>query len=246
MTVPVRAGEYVLGVRVSTPELGALVEEAFRPRLAPEARPPANFSLLLPSSDNGKTRPFQWLFEGYARRLRTTSTRRLLDALWHRLDGYDIRASGSSVLLASTVLIRDGEAHLLPGAARSRALFKERAWERQRLELIDRPWVALDTSAATVTVPPSGLVWNGHLVNRLCAVDEQEQADVAPPTGTFPIATWTVGSEEASLATRTVMGAGDLLDRRTHGAAVVRDISRLLQSIPQLGIAPWRTTETKA
>jgi hypothetical protein len=246
VTVPVRAGQYVLGVRASTRDLGALVEKAFPSRLVPEAQPPANFSLLSPSPNDWRSRPLCFLFDGHARRLRTASRRRLLDALWHRLDGYDVRASGSSLLLASTVLIRDEKAHVIPGAARSRALMKERMWARQGLELIDRPWVPLDTRAAAVTVPPSGLAWNGQLAKLLHAVPEQEQDDAPRPTGTFPIATWTVGSEDASLATRTMRGAGDLLDRTTHGAAAVHAISQLLHDIPQLDIDLGRTIEAGA
>jgi hypothetical protein len=209
VTVPVRAGQYVLGVRASTPELGALVEEAFRSRLVPDSQPPANFSLLSPSPNDWRSRPIRFLFEGHARRLRTTSTRRLLDALWHRLDCYDVRASGSSVLLASTVLIRNGEAHVLPGVARTRTLFKERAWEREGFEVVDRPWVALDPSAGTITVPPSGLKWNGQLQGLLRVVDDNaEHVDAVRRAGRFPIATWTAGFDAATVAVRAVHAAG--------------------------------------
>lgn len=244
--VPLRAGEHVLGVRASSEELVRLLETAFASRLVRDASPPPNYSVLVPQSPEEGPRQLLWLFDGHARWVRTRSMRRLLDALWHHLDAHEARAVRSSMLVAATVLVKDGCAHLVPSTWRRRVLVDERAWERHGFRLVDRPWMAFDPGAGTVTVPPSGLAWSRRLGQRLHAVAPAGAEAVARPAGEFAIVTWTVRSGPASLAEATVRAADDVLDRVRHGAPLVSELAALLSRLTPVETSWSRLRELPA
>ena len=229
-----RAGEYVLGVRANSEQIGALLRGIFADRLVPEAEPPGNISVFLAEQTSGHAQERHRLYACHSRTLRTRSVARLLATLWHELDCYDARLHHEGMLLDVTAVVRDGQAHLIPAVLRRQVSEKERSWARDRFEIVDRRWLDLDVATGTVTVTapqvPGGKVALGDTLVALGVADRTEPAG---PTGTFQVASWTVAADPISLAKRVVIAAGAVLDRQQHDVPrMLDDLARLLASLP--------------
>jgi hypothetical protein len=233
VTVPLRAGTHVLGVRTTTLEAGDLLRELFTDRFVPDADPPANLSLLLAPFASDGPQPLHRLYVTHRRVLRTRSARRALDALWHELDVRDVAAARQRMLLDATVVVRDGAAHVLPASMRREVVDDRRRWEADGFEVVDRRLVDLDPVAGTVTVPPSGLGSGMLTETTLAATGVAHRPEASQPVGTLPILDWALPPGTRSPAGRVVAAAGQVVDRPAHdGATMLAGLTALLATLP--------------
>jgi hypothetical protein len=235
VTVPVRAGGYVLGVRAPSEAVGELLWNLLSERVVADAEPPGNLSVFLALPEPGSPKPLHRLYERHFRNLRTPSPLRVLKALWHELDGYDLRARRDRMLLDGTVLIEGGRAHILPTGARTAIADNERAWERDGFLMVDRRWVEFDLNVGTVTVPDAGLDLD-DAASRLVGAGFDVRKGEHRPAGTYPIATWTSARLNQRPSDRVVIAVRQILDRTRHeGAQMVGAAAQLLEHLPEVG-----------
>ena len=232
--MPVRAGEYVLGVRTNTAEGGALLRDRFADRVVDDADPPANLSLwLAPPADDGP-QDLHRLYVTYTRALRTGSVVRALAGLWHELDLWDTRLRDDQVLLDAVVLVNDRGAHVRPAGERRRIVDQRRAWERDGCHLVDRRAVTLDPAAGVVHVPATPFDDDPRLVEA-CVDAGLHHRDAPPaPSGTWPVASWLTGVTAGGASDRLVRA----VDAVTVGggpplATTFAALARLLPQVPE-------------
>jgi hypothetical protein len=235
VTVPLQAGEYVLGVRVGSSEMAVLLRQLFAERVVPAAAPPGNLSLFVAPVSDQAAQELHRLYVTFTRTVRTRSVGRLLDGLWHELDGRDAREMSDVPLLEATVLVSQGRAHLLPANSRAAIVDDERRWARSGLQLVDRRWLEIDAAEGTVTIPPSGLPAGKVQIPSIDGVSVSDREEPAQPVGTFPIGSWTLSSSPQSLAKQVVFVAGSVLDRQRHdGERLLHQLADLLHRLPKL------------
>ena len=233
VTVPLRAGNHVLGVRTNSAEAGELLRELFAERFVPDAEPPANLSLLLAPTAGDGPQPLHRLYVTHRRVLRTRSARRALDALWHELDVRDLAAARQRMLLDATVVVRDGAAHVLPASMRREIVDDRRRWEEEGFEVVDRRLVDLDPMAGTLTIPPSGLGSEILVEARLAAMAIARRPEASQPAGALPILDWVLPPGARSPAGRVVAAAAQVVDRPAHdGATMLAGLAALLATLP--------------
>jgi hypothetical protein len=245
VTVPLRAGEHVLGVRAGSAALAALLRELFVDRLVPDASPPANLSVHLAPPATGGNQDLHRLYVTYSRMLRTRSVIRTVDALWHELDIRDVEVARQRLQLSATVVVHEGRAHVLPGHMRRRVVDDQRRWQADGFQLVDRRLVDLDPGAGTVTIPVSGLS-DAHeaIRNRIGELGVDHRADALRPLGVLPIAGWVL--PEGTLASRVVEAAGQVVDRPAHdGVALIRGLAELLAGLSPLTAATADEVRTR-
>jgi hypothetical protein len=221
---------------VNSRELGDLVRYLFQPRVVNNAHPPSNLSILLASgTERQTTKELHRLYITFVRWVRSRSVRRILDALSHTLDAYDVREDGEETLIDATVLIRGGGAHLIPGDWRKWIVDQDRRWARDGFQLVDRRWVTLGVDSATVTVPQSGAKLEPHVDELIAALDVDDGPTVPQAVGTFPIASWTLSSIEQSLAWRIIAAGGSVLDRERYaGRDLVSGLRQIIVGLPSV------------
>lgn len=239
VTIPMRAGEYVLGVRANTTALGGLLRDLFRERIVDVADPPGNLSLLLAPRSESNIQDLHRLYVTYTRVLSSRSAIRGLEALWHELDVRDGEVEPHRMQVAATALVREGQAYLLPARARGRILAEHRRWQAAGFCVVDRRLVDLDPAAGTIHVPRPDLTpASGTLADRVAQLDLLHRDEPTAPAGTLPIASWVLPSAQASLAGRVGEAATQVVDRTAYGAALLGGLASLLRELPELS---WTT-----
>jgi len=235
VTVPLRAGNYVLGVRANTSAVGDLVRDVFADRVVEEANPPGNISVLLAPVAAEGPQELHRVYLTYARMLRTRSVRRVLEAMWHFLDAYDRQAAADSLQVVATVFLAGGRAHLLPADERKQLVDEERQWNREGFVLVDRAALGLDLDDMTVTIPECGLEWTDEMNARVAALGlDDRPAGVRSKPGTYPIASWTAAANARTVAARVVNAGGQVVDLPDHGGVrLVRRLAEVLRDMPQ-------------
>ena len=234
-TVPVRAGQYVLGVRVNSEDAATVLHEVFADRVVVGADPPGNLSLWLSPDSTDGVQELHRLFWNCSSVLRTLSVRRAIAALWHHFEAADARSVGHSPLVDATVLVAEEAAHLLPPHWRELVVKHERHWTREGFRLVDRPWHAVDFGSARIAVqqPVYTEEQNAALLR---LIDGSHVADrdvplVAP--GSLKIESWTLTARETTAATRVLLAAKQVLNLVDHGAPLVRQLVDLMSTVPQ-------------
>ena len=236
VTVPLRAGQYVLGVRTNSEAFAEVLREVLADRLVPHADPPANLSVHIASKTPADAaQDLHLIYEGHRVLRRTRTVSQLLDGLGRRLTGWDARACQDTLVLDAVVLHLDGRAHLLAADSRQRATRRARKFADAGLMALGDRWFVLDPAAGTLTLPSAQLAHSARLRGLLAELDEDD-ADVGEvPAGTWPIASWTAGDERLSMASRVVLAGGQVLDRTDHsGAELVTGLAALLDAVPTL------------
>lgn len=232
-----RAGEHVLGLRTNTPEVASLVREIFDRRLVPDAQPDRNYSLaLIPRSETG-LRELHRVYRNFVRTMRTRSARRALDTLWHELDMRDARTSRQQRLADVVVFVRDGQAHLLPGALRRPIIDDLRRWERDGFRLVERAWVTIDLDAAEIVIPrPAYPLSDGDLDHRLAELDLDDPGGGPSIAGRFPIVSWTTDAGTQGTAMRAGQAGMTLVDRKHHlDPATLQQLAEIIGQVADLG-----------
>lgn len=235
--VPLRAGGYVLGIRANTPALRDLLHELFVDRLVPDAQPDRNYSIWLTERSEAGVRDLHRLYRTFVRTMRSRSARRVLDTLWHELDVRDLRAAGEQPLFDVAVLVRDGQAHLLPGVLRRTIVDDLRRWEQHGYRLLERGWTTVDLAAGEVVVPaPRWPVTDEELTRRLDVLDLDDREEGPSPAGRLPIATWTTDAGKQSIAARVGQAGMTVLDRDQRlNPTLLVGLSALFARVGDLG-----------
>ena len=233
VTVPLRAGEYVLGVRASTHELGELLRDAFADRLEVAADPPPNYSLWLGGPTDDGTRDLHRLYRNCTRITVSRSLRRALEALWHELDQQDVRTRGFRPMIDAVVVVHDGAVHILSRGLRARVLRDQRRWEAEGLRLIDRRWFEVDLNRGNVLVPSPTL--SAEVSDLAAVVDATDgvSGSGSAQSRWLPIASWTSGVGGGGPAARLMAVAATFLDRTEHvKGQELRALASLLHQKP--------------
>ena len=235
VTVPLLAGDHVLGVRANTHELGRLLSSLFADRLVPETAPPGNISVYVAKEAVGGPQELHRLYATHTRRIRTRSVRRILGGLWHELDTRDERAARRSLMVDATVVVRDERAHLLPAALRRSIVDNERRWSKHGFRLVDRRWLVIDVAAGTVSLPRPRLKWDAEVADQIADMDLADRETEPASEGSIQIASWNPTLHEGSLADRVALAGEQLLDRRQLvPPEVIRSLAELLARLPQV------------
>ena len=238
--MPLRAGEHVLGVRVNSETLGALVRDLFASRVTEPAEPPANLSVYLaPSAEPGGLQELHQLYDTYSLQLRTRDAFRTLEALWYELNVRDARWSGSRTLLDATVLVREGQAHVLPAFMRRAVVRDLRRWESAGYRLVDSRWVGLDLDAGCVTVPePKFDIAPTGVRKRVHDLGSDHRSGPTSPVGHLPVASWTPSQGSQTPGERVMLAAAQILDRSEHvDGALLRTLTALLGEVADFAAA---------
>jgi hypothetical protein len=239
VTVGLRAGEFVIGVRCDSRETAELIATVFAPRLQTEAQDvPPNLSLKLVSrTSTAGGAGLHLVFDTYRRLVRTRSVDRALEAVWHVLDMHDQAAVGEDgpVLRATIVVDEHGGAHVFPARLRNLFLDRDRAWGKAGFRLIDRPAQRLDLAGGTLHVPRAAV---GSLAPSEIAVGEwfAHQPEPPRPAGELVIRSWSPdvwGS--TGPAGRVVGAARQVTNRRSlAGGALLSGLAGLLERTPDV------------
>ena len=225
-----------------------MLRDVFAERLEPTAKPPANLSLHLAPADEGPTQGLHLVYDTYRRIMRTRSARRAIDLIWRELDGHDRRTCGDAMLLDAAVLVRDGNAHVLPRRLRRPIADNERIWASEGFELVDRQWVELDLSEAVVRVRGGGAIWSVPRQRQIEELAVDDRPVPAPPEGTFPIASWGFDKSLGSPAWQVTLAGQQVLDRARHdGRELVMGLAQMLDVVTvhrcqMIGLGELRNT----
>ena len=234
VTVPLRAGQYVLGVRVNSAESAAMLRSVFADRVVDHADPPGNLSLWLSPRSTDGVQELHRLFWNCRSFLRTRAVRRVVGALWHHFEARDARLAGVTPLVDATVLVADDRAHLLSANWRQYFVDNERPWSREGFRLIDRPWPAVDLGRGTIAIEHPGFTAEDEAAFRRLIdgsrIDDRDA--VLPASGSLRIASWTLTARETTTATKVVLAAGHVLDLKDHGAPLVHQLVELMGTMP--------------
>ena len=246
VTVPVRAGDYVLGVRCSSDALARVLQQLFPDRYVPTAEPPANLSVFLAAAAGDGAQEVHRLYRNCGRLVRTRSVRRVFETLWHELDAHDVRAAGRVVLVDVLALVRDGEAYLIPRRYRRDVVDDERRWTRDGFRRVDRRWLEFDAATGTVTVPSTDLPVDDILASIASKLGVEHRAEPPTPAGTFPIRSWVLSGRRLSPAGRLMTATTLLLDRHQHvDVQLMGQMADLVERLPSLDQGYAKTEELR-
>jgi hypothetical protein len=235
VTIPIRAGQHVLGVRANSSMTGELVARALTDRIVVGAAPPGNMSIALAQIVPAGPQELHRVYVNHRRMVRTRSVRRALSALWHYVDAHDRRAPRDEVQVLATVLLKGNDAHVMPADVRSQIIDMERQWNREGYVVVDRATLELDLDTATVRVPECQLPWSSDTDDLLASwrVLDRPNSLIAEP-GAYPIASWTAATTTRSLAARVVSAGGQVADLPLHdGSRLLERLAAVLRHIPQ-------------
>lgn len=225
-----RAGDHVLGVRTSHPRLTEWLGDWLASRVVDGVKADRNLSLWLAPKTAHGVQDLHRLYRTFVAELRSRSIRRSLTALAHELDCRDARSAGR-LQIEATVLVRDGEAHLLPGELRRAVVGEQRSWEQHGVQLLERRQVELDLRTATVIIPE--LLAAEDAVSALIDELDLDGDGTAPvPGGRYPIASWTLDTARGTAAARGGQAASQVVDRaRALTPDRIVGLSRLAASV---------------
>lgn len=240
--VAVRAGPRYFGVRTNSSALSELLAALYADvAIDADSTVDRNFSLWLEPTNTSGIRDLHRVYRGFIRAIRTRSVRRAMDTLWHELDVQEVRLSHERALFDVMAFIRDGRAHLFPGNLRRFVVDEQRRWEREGFRLVERPWLEVDLESGDVVVPAVAYSLPQEQVERRLAAMELDDRDEGTPLiGRFPVATWTTGQGDQTLASRVGQAGFQLVDRDQRlSADRLRGLAGLLGDVPPIG-GDWR------
>lgn len=243
-TRAVRVGRYLLGVRSATPQLDRLVTHVLGTHLVEDATAPPNYSLRLASPDG---LGYHRLFRTCETSVRTRSLHRLLRALCGFLAEYDAEQDTTVVHLDALVLVRDGQAHLLPPQLRP-LLPAEDVLRRQGFGVVDAATAALDPERGDLRVQaPLFEVDDATLTEARRLEPEPVESSPAVDPGRYPVRSWVHVSIEkgSSSSPAAVVAAANrrVRNRSAVGAQTALSTLACVASTTQLvEVAPAQPT----
>ncbi|MGH8923030.1 MAG: hypothetical protein ACRDWA_00040 [Acidimicrobiia bacterium] len=170
-------GPFLLGVRVSDPELGEALAQSLSAHLVPDVIAPANYSLLVPDGGVGV------LYQGYQSMTRTRDPSRLIRAFLAHLGSHQKTAVGLAIGMG-VVQSRD-RAVLAPRSISNLPHRLVMELNERELQLLDRPWVDVDPERGTMQISESPLEMDPFPLQAWIGPD----ADLAPvQPGDYPLA----------------------------------------------------------
>jgi hypothetical protein len=182
-TLTVKVGPYLLGVRLSTPELVEMARDVFAPSLVEGVAAPPNVSVKVTEARAG--RPLLYCYLSNMLVTRARSARRAFEAVANLLSAYPPPASGG-LRLAALAAVRSEQIALL---APESWLTAPRLVPRLRVagwQVLDVPSVELDTEGRVVIEPLAVALDR----NALARVPALEADGIRPSPGRYPVAVW--------------------------------------------------------
>jgi hypothetical protein len=197
-TLTVKVGPYLLGVRLSTPELVEMAREVFAPSLVEGVAAPPNVSVKVTAARAG--RPLLYCYLSNMLVTRARSARRAFEAVASLLSTYAPPVRGGLRLLAVPAVRSEQIALLAPESW----LMASRLVPRLRVagwQVLDAPSVELDAEGRVVIAPLAVALDS----NALAHVPAHPGDGVRPSPGRYPVAVW-VAARGADPIPQTMAG----------------------------------------
>src|SRR5260221_3222942 len=187
-----RIGPWALGVRSSSDEADALLQQVLRAHLV-DIDASANFSALMADGD---TRTFNFLYRASDALVRTRTPRRLLRTLFSHLTEFvDVESSAARVSV--TGLLVDGRVIVAPDNLRVEVSNIETRLNVAGIQVIDAPILELEPGAGHVIVPEPALTIDADALARYERDHPATGRELAPVLpGRYPIAAWALMTAE--------------------------------------------------
>jgi hypothetical protein len=234
----VKAGDRLVGLRVSTPELAEVARQVLAPSLVDGVTAPPNVSVLATDAHAG--RRLLVCYRSGSVVTRSRSEHRAVESALVLLSSYGSPGSGDLVRVPAVVAVRDGRAVLLTPQARI-------ALDALAPRLRQAGWALADSVTADIH-PGTGMV---VITGPTFAVDAdalsrlpRDRADGPPaPPGRYPVAAWvdlTGDREEPSSPAARVAVVAALAEDLDGGnaSAVLGAVTAMLDG------AVWVTSPT--
>lgn len=219
-SLTVKAGPYLLGVRLSTPELVEMVREALAPSLVEGVGAPPNVSVKVTDARAG--RPLLYCYRSTTLVARARSPQGALTAVARMLSSF-VPAEPGNVRLPAMTAVRSGVAALL---------CPESWWAMAGLvpKLRSAGWDVLDAWEAdldpegNVVIAPLAVALDAAALARMPA----DPADgTRPAPGRYPVAAWVAVSGDdpvpQTMAGRVALAAAAMPDLEAESAPWVFD-----------------------
>ena len=169
-STPFVIGPYVVGVRSSSIELDAQLQQLLARHVVALEGVPYHYSVWLHSSEQaGGSHPrLHMLYRGGRPVVRSRSSDRVIAALVEHLDSHLTDARPDLLLIDAVMLVRDVEALVLLGAHHADVARLDRPLQRAGWRVVDRPGVALD-EAGMVVLPQRQLEVDRAVLDELAS-----------------------------------------------------------------------------
>ncbi|HWG73747.1 MAG TPA: hypothetical protein VG184_06805 [Acidimicrobiales bacterium] len=231
----VKAGDQLVGLRVSTPDLADAARSVLAPALVAGVVAPPNVSVLATEAHAGSGLLF--CYRSSAAVTRARSPRRALEAVVTLISSFTPSAPGAAPRIPAVVALGSGRAVLLCPASRMVIDRLAPRLRRDGWELVDLPWAEIDPTSGHVIIAEPAVAVDTAALSRL----PLRRGDGRPPApGRYPVAAWVDlagdGPEPSTLAARVaVVAAAADLDAAT-AATTIEAVAAMLDR------AAWATS----
>jgi hypothetical protein len=193
-SITVQAGNQLLGLRFSNPELAEFARSVFSPALVSGVVAPPNVSIATTTTVSG--RPLLYCYRSGWLVTRARSPRRAMEAAITYLSTYGRRLPLERPTIYAMAAVRGGVAVLLSPDSR---IVIEGLAPRLRAsgwEVVDSPWVEIDPGSGDLVIPPINVEIDTASLERL----PRDRSELAPPApGHYPVKSWVALPSEGSM-----------------------------------------------
>jgi Coenzyme PQQ synthesis protein D (PqqD) len=234
-SLTVKVGPHLLGVRFSTPELVEMAREVFAPSVVEGVAAPPNVSVKVTKARAGT--PLLYCYFSNVLVTRARSAHRAFEAAASLLSSYAPPAN-VGVRVAALSAIRSGAMALFAPESRAMADRLVPRLRRAGWEVLDAPFVELDTEGGAV-IAPLAVAMDATALARVPA----RQGDgIRPTSGRYPVAAWIAvsGSEPIpqSMAGRVALVTAGVPSLDAESAPAVVEIAAAMLRRAAWAVSP--------
>ncbi len=226
-----RLGEYHIGVRVNTEELGEWLRAALPTYSVDDDDAPPNYSLRVnPPTPSRAKQPFHFLFDGGLTAVRTRSPRRAVSALLQFLSHHAHQVHDDVLAVEARALVCGQQAVLMPLLAGLETL--ERPLNRAGWAVLDVPHPHIDMESGELVVRPPSIVVEESALARLSKLaQEPRRPEPLVEPGRYRITRWIFPGPEDAVFSKAEAVAYAVTLMRGGGTS---DIRRALSALAEL------------
>ena len=234
----VEAGDQLVGLRVSTPELADAARLVLAPALVPGVVAPPNVSVLATEAQSGSG--LLLCYRSSALVTRARSPRRALEAVVALISSFAPPGPGAGPRIPAVVALGSGRAVLLCPPSRMAMDGLAPRLRRDGWDLADVAWADIDPVSGDVIIDEPAVAVDTAALARL----PRHRGDGRPPTpGRYPVAAWVdvagEGPEPSTLAARVAVVAATAKDLdAASGPTAISAVAAMLAN------AVWATSAT--
>ncbi|NND02274.1 MAG: hypothetical protein HKN91_05755 [Acidimicrobiia bacterium] len=200
-------GPLHLGIRTDSEWLDTALQQALADYYVPDIEADPNFSIVIPSSDDGSPATgLNMLYEGHTSLVRSRYPDRVLRALFQHLTKYLPVESAGLLRVSALALVRDGEAILVPRNIITWLDQLAPRLNRAGWQFVDEPWSSVDLESGELVVSAPTIAVEADLLDRLDVKRSEREPETVEP-GRFPLVGWGVYSAEERVMSRAAGAA---------------------------------------